>query len=75
MTQLYKIRQWRRQEYINIVQSILRMAMLSNLLKIKMPLGLDQLIDHTVVVIFGISTNFIGIGKQISLISNEQLKI
>ena len=73
VAQLFKTRKLARLEYLNIVQSSLRIAMLSNLLKLPL-FERTSIIDKTLVVMMGIATNIIGITKHISKIKTEQFK-
>jgi len=65
----YKIQQRERLEHLNILQTVLRGAMLCNLLKL--PIFSEDIIDKTIVVLLGIASNFLGIVKSISLIRKE----
>lgn len=59
---------------MNIVQSTLRIAMLSNLLNLPI-FRRSSIIDKTLVIFFGIITNLIGVTKHISKIKIEQYKV
>jgi hypothetical protein len=74
VTQLFKVRKNTRLEYMNIVQSTLRIAMLSNLLNLPI-FRRSSIIDKTLVIFFGIITNLIGVTKHISKIKIEQYKV
>ena len=65
------LRKQRRQEHLNLVQSSLRMMMLANLLRLP---GSDW-IDEVIVTVFGITSNFIGISKQVSLIKEQHKRL
>jgi hypothetical protein len=68
INQLYNYKSVRRIEKLNLVQSFLRTLMLANLLNFPF----SSYIDETLVTLFGIISNSIGIAKQISLIKAQK---